>query len=72
MSAHHAASLPELITGISSVTIAGVPNIALGDIMGSCIFNLSIIALLDIMWGLKPTFSKVEQGHVLSAEFVGN
>jgi len=62
-------SLPELITGISSVTIAGVPNIALGDIMGSCVFNLSIIALLDIMWGSKPIFSKVEHGHVLSAAF---
>ncbi|MDH4101110.1 MAG: sodium:calcium antiporter, partial [Nitrospirota bacterium] len=33
-------SLPELFIGISSVTIAGTPDIALGDIMGSCVFNL--------------------------------
>src|SRR3972149_2157154 len=43
-------SLPELITGISSVAIADVPDIALGDIMGACVFNLSIIALMDLFY----------------------
>lgn len=62
-------SLPELITGISSVAFADVPNIALGDIMGSCVFNLSIIALMDILHGPKPIFSKAEHGHILSAGF---
>lgn len=62
-------SLPELITGISSVTFANVPNIALGDIMGSCVFNLSIIALMDILHGPSPIFSKAEHGHVLTAGF---
>ncbi|MEK6726746.1 MAG: sodium:calcium antiporter [Deltaproteobacteria bacterium] len=62
-------SLPELITGISSVAFADVPNIALGDIMGSCVFNLSIIALMDILHGSKPIFSKAEHGHILSAGF---
>src|SRR3972149_4909509 len=62
-------ALPELMTGISSVTIADVPNIALGDIMGSCVFNLSIIALMDILHGRKPIFSESEHGHILSAGF---
>ena len=31
-------SLPELVTGISSVTYAGVPDIAVGDVLGSCVF----------------------------------
>lgn len=62
-------SLPELITGISSVTLAGVPNIALGDVMGSCVFNLSIIALMDILHGPNPIFSRAEHGHILSAGF---
>jgi len=35
-------SLPELVTGISSVTFAGVPNIAVGDVLGSCVFNQRI------------------------------
>ncbi|MDA8100893.1 MAG: hypothetical protein M0042_14850 [Nitrospiraceae bacterium] len=62
-------SLPELITGLSSVTIADAPDIALGDIMGSCVFNLAIISLMDIMHGPAPIFSKAEHGHVLSAGF---
>lgn len=60
-------SLPELITGVSSVTLARSPNIALGDIMGSCVFNLSIIAILDIFHGRRPIFSKAEHGHILAA-----
>jgi len=39
-------SLPEMVTGASSVTIAGVPDIALGDALGSCTFNLLILAAL--------------------------
>ena len=39
-------SLPELVTGASSVTIAGVPDIALGDALGSCTFNLLILTAL--------------------------
>src|SRR5512145_3518680 len=62
-------SLPELITGISSVTLVDTPDIALGDVMGSCVFNLSIIALLDILHGPRPIFSKAEHGHTLSAGF---
>lgn len=62
-------SLPELINGISSVTIAGVPDIALGDIMGSCIFNISLIALMDMLHGPGPIFSKAEHGHIISAGF---
>ena len=62
-------SPPELPTGISSVAFADVPNIALGDIMGSCVFNLSIIALMDILHGPKPIFSKAEHGHIISAGF---
>jgi cation:H+ antiporter len=62
-------SLPELITGISSVTIADTPDIALGDLMGSCVFNLAIISLMDILHGPTPIFSKAEHGHILSAGF---
>jgi cation:H+ antiporter len=35
-----ATSLPELFTGISAVTVADAPNIAVGDVLGSCVFNL--------------------------------
>jgi cation:H+ antiporter len=62
-------SLPELITGISSVTIANTPNIAVGDVMGSCVFNLSIIAVMDMLHGPGPIFSRAEHGHHLTAGF---
>ena len=42
-------SLPELVTGVSAVTYVGVPNIALGDALGSCVFNLLLIVLLDFL-----------------------
>jgi cation:H+ antiporter len=62
-------SLPELITGISAVAFAHAPDIALGDVMGSCVFNLSLIALLDMLHGPGPIFCKAEHSHNLSAGF---
>ncbi len=62
-------SLPELITGISSVALAGAPDIALGDIMGSCVFNLAIISLMDMLHGSTPLFARADHGHILSAGF---
>ena len=40
-------SLPELITGISAVSIINAPDLAAGDIFGSCMFNLLILSVLD-------------------------
>lgn len=40
-------SLPELFTGFSSIVLIHSPDIAVGDIMGSCAFNLFILACLD-------------------------
>lgn len=62
-------SLPELITGISSVAFADAPDIAVGDVMGSCVFNLSLIALMDMLHGPRPIFCRAEQSHNLSAGF---
>lgn len=62
-------SLPELITGISSVAIVDVPNIALGDIMGACVFNLGLLALLDVLNGKQPLFHGVDRGHLLISGF---
>lgn len=63
-------SLPELITGVSSVTIADVPDITIGDILGSCVFNLTIIALLDLLYPHPGVvLAKAEQVHILAAGF---
>ncbi len=62
-------SLPELVTGLSSVTYANVPDIAVGDVMGSCVFNMFIIAFLDAAYRPMPISTKAHYGHVLSAGF---
>lgn len=62
-------SLPELITGVSSVTLFDLPEIAAGDVLGSCMFNMLIIALLDILHGPSPVSASAHQGHVLTGAF---
>jgi cation:H+ antiporter len=62
-------SLPELVNGISSVTFADAPDIAAGDILGSCVFNLALIVVVDFMYRPAPVYSKANQGHILSAAF---
>lgn len=62
-------SLPEMITGVSSVAIFELPNIAAGDVLGSCMFNILIIALLDAASGPTPISAKAHQGQVLAAAF---
>jgi cation:H+ antiporter len=62
-------SLPELVTGISSVAIFELPDIAAGDVLGSCMFNILILALLDSIGGTAPISTKAHQGQVLTAAF---
>jgi len=62
-------SLPELVTGISAVTVANVPDIAVGDIMGSCVFNLLIIVALDFLYRKESVYTRARQGNVLSAGY---
>lgn len=62
-------SLPELVTGLSSVTVARVPDIAVGDIMGSCVFNLLVIVLLDFLYRQESVYTRARQGNVLSAGY---
>lgn len=62
-------SLPELVTGVSSVTVANVPDIAVGDVLGSCVFNLLIIVVLDFLHRGESVYTRARQGHILSAGF---
>jgi cation:H+ antiporter len=64
-----ATSLPELFTGVSAVTVVGAPNIAVGDALGSCVFNLVMLVLLDELSRGEPMYRRIDQGHVLTAGF---
>jgi cation:H+ antiporter len=62
-------SLPELFTGISSVWLFNVSDIAGGNAVGACMVNMLMIALLDLIGGSTPVAARAHQGHVLSAGF---
>ena len=63
-------SLPELMVGISSTTIVQSADLAVGDILGSCAFNLGILSLMDVFTPKhRPLFGSVSQSHILAASF---
>lgn len=62
-------SLPELVTGIASVTVAQAPNIALGDALGSCVVNLLFLVVIDFIFRKVPIWERSGEGHVLAAAF---
>lgn len=60
-------SLPELVTGLSAVTVAAAPDIAVGDALGSCVFNLAILALIDGLYRKAPLYGVADSVHKWSA-----
>jgi cation:H+ antiporter len=61
-------SLPELFTGFGATALASLPDIAVGDVLGSCMFNLLILALMDAVQR-EPLATRASQGHALSIGF---
>jgi cation:H+ antiporter len=58
------------MVGISSVTIVGSADLAVGDILGSCAFNLGILSLMDFLLPKNQTlFKQVSISHILAAAF---
>ena len=62
-------SLPELMTGLSAVTAARAPGIAVGDVLGSCVFNLAMIALLDVLQRPSSVYSLASRSHIIGIAF---
>lgn len=62
-------SLPELMTGASAVTVAAAPNIAIGDVLGSSVFNLFLLAIVDLLRRGDSIFTHASRGHIVSAAF---
>jgi len=69
-------TMPELVTAVSSVTLVPVigedgagrlADLALGTLLGSCCFNLSILAVLDILHSRTPVLSVASPRHVITA-----
>jgi cation:H+ antiporter len=61
-------SLPELMVGISSSAIVEDADLAVGDIMGSCAFNLGILALMDaFVPHSRSMLQLASKNHILAA-----
>lgn len=62
-------SLPELVTAVSAVTVAQAPDVTIGDVLGSCVFNLAILAVAEFFLREEPIFVKASQSHIISGGF---
>lgn len=62
-------SLPELIIGVSAVVLADAVDIAVGAILGSCVFNLVVIVILDFLLRGETVYTRLSRDHILSAAF---
>lgn len=61
-----ATSLPEVTTSVTSVLIAN-PDIAVGNMLGSNMFNIFIIACFDILYRKNRLYQKANHGHIYIA-----
>ena len=64
-----ATSLPELVTGLSAIVLFDAPNVAVGDALGSCVFNLLILAVVELLGRGESLYSRAASGHAVSAAF---
>jgi cation:H+ antiporter len=62
-----ATSLPELASGISAVAWLKAPNLAAGAVLGSCLFNLMLIAVMDLAYQPGRVLANAQDVHILSA-----
>lgn len=63
-----ATSLPELLTTINSINL-GVPDLAAGNLFGSNMFNMFMLAALDLMNRKKRILRRSALKHALSGSF---
>lgn len=62
-----ATSLPELSVDLNAIAL-GAPDLAIGDLMGSCLMNLAILAVVDMLHrSRRKMFSRESAAHALSA-----
>lgn len=61
-------SLPELFTGFGATALTPLPDIAVGDVLGSCMFNLLILSLMDAIQPERLS-ARAHQGHALAIGF---
>lgn len=61
-----ATSLPELLTAINAID-QDVPNLTVGNIFGSSMFNMFLLAALDLFYRRLHILQRLTMSHTLSA-----
>ena len=62
-------SFPELFTGISAAAIVESADLAVGEIIGSCVFNLFIIAIIDVIFRKNNFYINRKKGDIFPFGF---
>ncbi|UTR11122.1 sodium:calcium antiporter [Evansella sp. LMS18] len=60
-----ATSLPEVTTSATAVFVNN-PDIAVGNVLGSNLFNLLILAVFDVVYRKKQMMSQIQSSHLLT------
>ncbi len=60
-----ATTLPEIFTSVSAAAVFDAPDLSIGNLLGSVVFNLFIIAVLDIFQGPGPIMREADARLVL-------
>lgn len=61
-----ATSLPELVSSVRAALILA-PDLAVGNLFGSNLFNIAIIAIIDLVQGKGSLFHRLKEGHAMAA-----
>ena len=61
-------TIPEVVVSIAAVRIGAI-DLAMGNLFGSNIFNIFILAIDDLFFIKGPMLSFVNQNHIISALF---
>lgn len=63
-------SLPELFTSISATVLLDKPSLCIGNILGSNIFNLAVLALLGVVAIRNFRYATISRGNISVTAFV--
>lgn len=56
-------SLPELFTSFSAVVIVKNPNLVIGNILGSNLFNMTIFGIVILLWAKNFSKARIGKSH---------
>lgn len=59
-------SLPELVLSLGSTIYVGEPDMAIGNVLGSCLFNLTILVVADIFVVRGLFFTRTHAGSAIT------